>query len=303
MKRGAFLVMGQPTPYICIMKRFGEELLKWIRDVAPEIEMILDFTIVEQQTLDIFFPGLSAGIVLFPLGDAAEIKLAKIHELSNVATPRVIHLWEDLWMFQKNKVKSRLRSLLKKSTRIYGRETITKKINNVQLIEFLKANHLNVPIKAKYKYGLFYRDEIVAVMSFSKSREIEREGTLYHSYELLRFCNKLNVTVVGGMTKLLHHFIETQHPDDVMTYVDCDWSDGQANKKAGFELAEKMPPMEFWLNLKTGKREYPQYVLKQMGLKVELPEDAVDMERFLAEHHFVRVYNSGSFKFILKLKK
>ncbi len=258
--------------------------------------------IIDEQRLDIYFPDRDVGLVLYTHSDEAEKNLSKIHGLLNITSHKIIHLWEDIWIYHQEKVKSRLLSLVGKSQRIYARETQLETIDNARLLEFLEINHLNVPIKAKYKYGLFYRDEPVAVMSFSKSRMIERDGKLYNSHELLRFCNKLDVTVVGGMTKLLKHFIRTQHPDDIMTYVDCDWSDGQANRKAGFEMMERITPMEFWLDLQTGRREYPRYILRKKGVGEEILNDKNRLDSFMKEHQLVTVYNSGSYKFLLKLK-
>jgi len=197
---------------------------------------------------------------------------------------RIIHLWEDLWKFHEIKIKSRLNSMVGNSRRIHGRETSIQSINNIQLLAFLDENHLNVPIKAKYKYGLFQNDVLLAVISFSKGRMIQRGGALYNSFEMLRFCNKLNHTVVGGFSKLLNHFIKELSPDDIMTYVDKDWSDGTSYSKAGFVLEDQLQPIEFFLDQISGQRQYSErggVALQESGVKV---------------------YNSGSYKFIKYLK-
>lgn len=212
---------------------------------------------------------------------------------------KIISLWEDLWMFHRSKIESKLRSILGLSNRIHGRDTVIKIITNNDLLEFLQQNHLNVPIKAKYKYGLYYDKSLFAVMSFSKSRPIERNGVTYHSFELLRFCNKLDYTVVGGFSKLLRHFIRTMHPDDIMTYVDKDWSDGLTYEKAGFERVQILGPMEFLLNPATGVRIYPHRSEQETFFEDNAKSDL----SFDLNIDTLKVYNSGSYKYILLLKK
>ena len=212
---------------------------------------------------------------------------------------KILYLWEDLWRFHKLKIESKLKSILGFSKRIHGRKTIVKTITNNDLVSFLEVNHLHIPIKAKFKYGLIYEKQMFAVMSFSKPRPLDRDGELYHSYELLRFCNKLNHTVVGGFSKLLHHFINAVHPEDIMTYVDKDWSDGSTYEQVGFKRLHTLEPMEFLLNTETGERIYPDRTIQKVS-NIEGACDGISGDK---KHLFTRVYNSGSYKYLMLLKK
>ncbi len=203
------------------------------------------------------------------------------------------YLWEDLWLFHRKKIESKLKSVFGLSSRVHGRACTVRDITNKDLTGFLEKNHLNVPIRAKYKYGLYHKGELMAVISFSKGRPIYRNGLLYNSYELLRFCNKLDTTVVGGFSKLLRHFISQQHPDDIMTYVDRDWSDGATYKKLGFERIDDTGPMEFWLDMETGERIYPHRSVTSHSSNGD-PDISLNCPK---------VYSSGSFKYILLVTK
>ncbi len=55
-----------------------------------------------------------------------------------------------------------------------------------------------------------------------------RSKNPYRSYEMVRFANVTGVTVTGGLSKLIKAFAEEVKPDDIMTYVDREWSDGKA---------------------------------------------------------------------------
>lgn len=249
-------------------------------------------------TADVYIPSINCAIIFHSITDNEE----KV-ELNHVdKSIKIVHLWEDQWVFHNEKIRSKIKSLIGITKRIHGRETTLVKIDNKQLTDFLNKNHLNVPIKAKYKYGLLKDEELVAVMSFSKGRQIERKKTIFHSFELLRFCNQLNTTVVGGFSKLLHHFIKIHNPDDVMTYIDNDWSDGQSFLALGFEISEKMPALEFWLNIKTGEREYPHLVLEKHKVSASKITNESDRASFLDKFGYKKLYNSGSYKLILMRK-
>jgi hypothetical protein len=231
-------------------------------------------------------------LVLHRLGACEAEHLKKINTFHSTPDLKVIHFWEDLWNFHREKVQSRLISILGKSLRIHGRACAVETINNDELVTFLADNHLNVPIKAKYKYGLFHENLLVAVMSFSRGRIMDRGGETYNSFELLRFGSKLNHTVVGGFTKLLAHFIGRLEPDDIMTYVDKDWSDGRACQKAGFTMVGEIQPMEFFVNAETGQRQYAG----------KRDEGISQISAQLGENDFVKVFNSGSYKYVRLLK-
>lgn len=266
---------------------------------AHDIQMLESKT---SKDADFLFPDKGIAISLNHVDDNELRQLKEKTELFNNLNADLdsVNIWEDQWQYNKEKVKSKILSLFGLTKRIHGRETSIIQLDNSQLIEFLDSNHLNVPIKAKYKYGLQKGDELVAVMSFSKGRQIKRNGVMYNSYELLRFCNKLNTTVVGGVSKLINHFIKNQDPDDIMTYIDADWSNGNSLVSLGFKLADYKPEMEFWLNTNTGEREYPHIVLKNYGKSMD--NAVFNKDRFLNHYGYKTITNSGSYKYILDRK-
>ncbi|GAA4825812.1 hypothetical protein [Algivirga pacifica] len=204
------------------------------------------------------------------------------------STQSMIWIGQDQWEYQNEIVTSRLRSLMGHTKRIHGRQTKIRKLNKTDALQFLEQHHLQVPIPGKYKYGLFLGEELVAVMVLSRKRMIDRAGVAHASYELMRFCNKRGTTVVGGMSKLLKHFIREVQPDDIMSYVDRDWSDGKTYVKQGFEFQEEVPPMFFWVHPEEGKRWYPQF----------LPEELQERNETLEQKGYVRMWNSGSLKYL-----
>lgn len=67
---------------------------------------------------------------------------------------------------------------------------------------------------------------MVAVALFSNARRWKKDGGVVSSYEWIRYCSLRGYRVVGGMSRLLRHFIAEVGPDDVMSYADADYPDG-----------------------------------------------------------------------------
>ena len=146
---------------------------------------------------------------------------------------RLISIWED-WL--KNKpdiVRSLLRSKFGRyDTRIGARQCKVAPIKTKVAREFVDANHIQGYSRSKYKYGLFYKDELVAVMTFSEPNRLQ--GGTNGGWVLNRFCSKLNTQIIGGANKLLAHFIREVSPSKITSYSSNDISDGLLYKKLGF---------------------------------------------------------------------
>jgi len=168
--------------------------------------------------------------------------------------PLTIRLWEDLYINHPVVINSRILSLLGISSRIYARKTTVSSISQEVLDVFVAENHLNIPLRAKYRYGLYHLQKLVAIMAFGRSCPIQVSGTTYKSYELLRYCSMVNCTVVGGLSKLIHHFEEKINPEHIMTYVDREWSEGKSYINLGFTIDTFTSPYGFWLSPENNER-------------------------------------------------
>jgi hypothetical protein len=160
----------------------------------------------------------------------------------------LIHLWEDIYTLKPALVISRFNSLLGLNKRLHGRQTVIKKISKVTYLEFLNQHHLLGATGAKYRLGLYYKNDLVAVAGFGRPCPIDHKGRTYNSVELIRFCNKTGLTVVGGLSKLIDNFLRENPVEHLMTYVDREWSEGVIYHKLGFELLESTAPQVFYLS-------------------------------------------------------
>lgn len=76
------------------------------------------------------------------------------------------------------------------NTKIYARKTICKEVSYNESKIFLDENHIQGNCISKYRYGLYYNDELISIMTFGKSR-------FKDEFELLRFCNKKYENIIG----------------------------------------------------------------------------------------------------------
>jgi hypothetical protein len=213
---------------------------------------------------------------------------------------QLIIIREDKWITKRNVICWRILAHLGKFVRIHGRLCEAKHITKTQANEFLLQNHLYDSPQAKHKYGLFYKNQLVAVATFSGGRPIVRGEKIYRSYELIRFANYQNYVVYGGIGKLISHFIAEQNPDDIMSYADVDWSLGKSYEKLGFNFIEYTEPQKFYLDVKTCHRYYPKKLPHE--LLIEFSRQPLPLDDFLSEHDIFTIYNAGNKKYLLKLK-
>ncbi len=144
------------------------------------------------------------------------------------------------------KIFDRLKVQAGLARRIYARETVVVRIDKRIAVNFLDEYHLQSSLPGKYRYGLYYQGELFAVAVFSGARIMRDISDSHRSFELLRFCQKSNYIVVGGLSKLLKEFIREFQPQDIMTYADLSWTQESSLQKLGFKIKGKLPAQKFW---------------------------------------------------------
>ncbi len=154
------------------------------------------------------------------------------------------------------KIAAIIRSKLGLNTSVFARNCLLQKIDKTTATKFLNLYHLMNAAQSAYHYGLFHKNELVAVASFSKGRKMNRLPADKRSFELIRFCCKSGITVTGGLSKLVRNFVREKQAGDVMTYVDKQWSDGGSFLRAGFKRAGESEPVTFIVNKNTYERNY-----------------------------------------------
>ena len=218
-----------------------------------------------------------------PYTPEAFIALQEAYQLKNM---HVIHLWEDIFMTRKAQVLSRIKSFAGLNRSVYGRSTSVEKISKEDADLFLNQYHLQGSVGARYRYCLIHKNETVAVATFSNKRKMSRQGPDYTSAELIRFATKDGITVTGGLSKLIKHYLKLQAPNDLMSYADRDWSLGKGYMAAGFKLKAITPPSKLYLDRITLQR----YFMHRIPAHPDVS----------AASHYIEIFNTGNLKFILE---
>ena len=214
---------------------------------------------------------------------------------------RLIHIFEDEWVYKKDIVKSRIKNILNIDfKRIYARKCEIRQIENIN--DFLNENHIQGSINSSIKLGLFFENELVSVMSFGKKRISLGSISNEREFELLRFANKKGISVIGGGSKLLKFFERNFNPSEIISYSDNRWNTGNLYEKLGFEKLKDTPPNYYYIiNKKRVHRfSYRKNVLFEK--LNEYDEKLTEYENML-KNGYDRIWDCGSSKWVKRYEE
>lgn len=243
-----------------------------------------------------FFDG-GLEVRLVPLEEA--VSAAAVGPSSGVsgrgAGCPVIHLYEDRWWGRGDVIRARLLAHLGCRRSIFARKCEVVKLRPEEAAAFLDSYHLYGSARCRYRYGLLYGGELVAVSTFSDSRPMPRivggNEVTAASYEWVRSASLPDCRICGGMGRMLKAFEDDVHPEDIMSYADCEWSDGAVYERLGFVRSAFVPPVEFVVD--TGK--WVRISCKKLGNDRAWRDGAGDMSAFPV------IRNLGSIKYVRTL--
>ena len=160
-----------------------------------------------------------------------------------------------------------LKSLVVTNKKLYARKCELKVVTKQVADDFTDMYHIQGKARQNtINYGLYYNNELYAVMSFGKLRLSKTDDG---QFELHRYCVKDGHTIVGGANKLLKAFEIEYNPTYIRSYSDNDYFMGGIYERLGFNNSGQCTPRYYWYYHNNEiKRE--KCMLKH--LKVEYPE-------------------------------
>jgi len=269
-------------------------------------------SLLDGKEIDIFLPDHSIGIEIngnYYHSEMSGNKNKKYHLekslMGQKKNIKIIHIFEDELLLKQEIVFSRLKSVLGLNKKIYGRHCEVKVIEKKISKEFLNKHHIQGDTIDLIRYGIFHEEKLKGVMTFGKKRKSLGNKTKNDSeWELVRFSNLKDLTIVGGFSKLLTKFIKDHKPTSIITYADIRWSGIDHKKtvynKNGFEFIEVTPPNYWYIDTKLYLNRYHRFkfrkdVLVNAGYSSKKTEWEIMKSR-----NFDRIWDCGSMKFILK---
>lgn len=205
----------------------------------------------------------------------------------------IYHIFEHEWNNEITSkiIKSQLLNLFSKNiTRVYARKCEIRNVSTTECRRFLIENHIQGYRVSKYRYGLYYNDELVSLMTFGKDKFIDKSD----NWQLLRFCSKLGYSVVGGASKLFKHFIDEVNPDKVISYCDIAKGRGTTYEKLGFRIESISSCNYKWTNRVDTKTRYQC----QKRFIRESEDDPRTEHQIMTDRGYYQVFDCGSYKFV-----
>ena len=271
--------------------------------------------ILDGLELDIYIPSHNIAIecngVLFHSSDGLILntpfkpKSPKYHiDKYKKCTEKGIQLltvWEDQIINTPEIVKSLVLSKLGIfNQRIYARNCELKEIKECS--KFLKENHIQGSTNSSIKLGLFYKGELVSVMTFSKPSRLSGSKKVDKCrWVLSRFCTKLNTQAIGAAGKLLKYFIKTYNPTIIDSFASNDISNGKLYEKLGFKQNGPITEAYWYIGdhnmIRYHRTSFTKLRLKELGFET----GGLTERQIMNQLPFHKIYDSGHTKYTLNL--
>lgn len=205
----------------------------------------------------------------------------------------LFHIRGDQWIKQKEIIKSMIASKFNKTTRIFARNCSIKELSTKEAKNFFRETHIQGYTNSTIKLGLFFGEELVASILFSKPRYNKR-----YSWELIRYSNKLYHTVVGGFSKLLKWF-RKYYSGNIISYCDNSRSNGNVYIQNGFRKLSETKIGYFWTDNHTvyNRLKFQKHKLKTVLNKFDTTKTE---HQNMFENGYRIYYDCGQMVFILE---
>ena len=216
------------------------EMMDYVKSITDSDILINDRNIIKPKELDIYLPEFKIAIEYNGMywHSNNNKRHKEKYDLCKSVGIRLFQFWDMEWITKNKIVKSIIKNALGMSEKIYGRKCEIRSLDVSTYRNFLEDNHIQGYVASKIKYGLYYENELYSVIGFGKSRFDKK-----CSHELLRFCNKLNYSVLGGFSKLLKYTLKN-HPEIIKLQTFCDKRifSGGSYLKSDFKFSHTSSP-------------------------------------------------------------
>ena len=208
-------------------------------------------------------------------------------------------IFSNVWEQKKNIIKNAIlhKIHLSSAEKIFARKCQIKTVTNSEIRNFLDNNHVQGYVAAQNCYGLFYKDKLVAVMTFSKSKSrIGIGGGSANEYELVRYAT--SAQVVGGAGKLLNKFINEHTPSKIISYSANEWSTGALYKSLNFECEAEILPGYWYIKPKEHRLYHRFNFSKQQLVKLGY-DDSLTEQEITKQLGLLKLWDCGKKKWVL----
>lgn len=191
--------------------------------------------------------------------------------------------------------KEQLRALVSCKTKIGARECLVQPIDAKSCNQFLNKYHFQgMERSSSARYGLYYRDNLVGVLTLGKSRYTKDE------FEIVRYCMDPNIVVMGGFSKLFTYALkDIKSGSKIVSYMDLNKRLRASNvyEKHGFEFDGLTTPDYVWVK-RYGTKTLSRYSTTKTKLVSEGYDASKSEVEIMRERGYFRVFGSGSKRYV-----
>lgn len=222
--------------------------------IGQDLCLLNDREALNGKELDIYIPSKRLAIEFNgTYWHSSKFKTKKYHQDKSKAAEkagiRLIHIYEYEWANPDTQRKIKLMldiALGRVRRKLYARQCEARQISNAEAKVLNEAIHLQGHRNAQVTYGLYYNGELVQLMSFSRTK-YNRNLRNDNDWEIIRGCPGSNNVVIGGVSRLLSHFISDYKPARIFSYCDYNKFNGISYEKAGFSFIGYTEPDMKWI--------------------------------------------------------
>lgn len=210
---------------------------------------------------------------------------------------QLLHVFEDEFITKESVVRSKLLNLLSLTPyKIYARKCVIKELDASTKSKFINKYHLQGDAASCVNLGLFHKNRLVQVMTFSKRRQAMGGVSKSGHYELCRLCAIRNFNVVGGASRLLKFFENTYNPKELVSYADKRWGVGKVYGILGFQKTHESAPNYWYFKTNRVNRKWHRYMFAKHKLNYQLKTFDPNLTEWenMRNNEYDRIWDCGN---------
>lgn len=284
-----------------------KEIREFVKTLTDEEIIFNDRSIIKPREIDIYIPTKNLAIEVNGIywhsdeqGKDHLYHLSKTQECEKQGI-RLIQIYDSEWkdLVKQHIIKSKLSHFFGLSKKIPARKCQITLVDSSTADQFLINNHLQGKCPSRYKIGLTFNGELISLATVGISRFNKN-----YKFELLRYCNKINHSVVGGLSKILSYLEKYYDVDSLISYADRRWSskiNANLYSQAGFKyLQESIPNYKYFNILENNailysRNQFQKHMLKS---KLENFDPNISEQENMYNHGFYKIWDCGNLVYI-----
>ena len=283
------------------ISKFELEVRNYITElISPDLVSFNDREIINPKELDIVIFDKKLAFECNGIYRHCEISGSKHKNYhlektvsATTAGYSLMHILDFDWYNSQNIIKSMIKHKLGLSQKLYAKQGYVRALSSSEARDFFNLNHLQKHTPCSISLGLIINDIVVAAMSFSKPRYSK-----IADWELLRFSNQIDCTVVGAASKILN-FFRQHYSGSILSYSDKIFGNSSFYPKIGFEKIKDTPPGYRYFK---GDKIYSRikYQKHKLSALLETYDSRLTEWENMKNNGFDRIWDCGHTLYLLK---